>query len=175
MTDLVRPHVRYHRSFLDTARELEDEGNGAYLDLRRHPLETLESEAGFAAYVQELLARALPGTPRPGDHVPDTVLWVVDGGQMIGRLSIRHSLTPFLLEKGGHIGYAVRPSARGRGHASSALRLALALAHDLGIDPALLTCDEDNTASRLVIERGGGRLEDVRAGKRRYWLATGDH
>jgi len=125
--------------------------------------------------VQELLARALPGTPRPADHVPDTVLWVVEGERMIGRVSIRHSLTPFLLEEGGHIGYAVRPSARGRGHATAALRLALALAHDLGIDPALLTCDEDNTASRLVIERAGGPLEDVRAGKRRYWLATGDH
>ncbi|MGZ4630806.1 GNAT family N-acetyltransferase [Oryzihumus sp.] len=175
MTELVRPHVRYHRSFLDTARELEAEGNGGFLDLGRHPLETLEGEAGFAAYVHELLAKALPETPRPADHVPDTVLWVVDGEQMLGRLSIRHSLTPFLLEVGGHIGYAVRPSARRRGHASAALRLALAVAHDLGIDPALLTCDEDNTASRLVIERGGGRLEDVRAGKLRYWLATGGH
>ena len=123
--------------------------------------------------MQELLAKALPDTPRPADHVPDTVLWVVDAGQMIGRVSIRHSLTPFLLEVGGHIGYAVRPSARRRGHASAALGLALTVAHDLGIDPALVTCDEDNTASRLVIERGGGRLEDVRAGKRRYWLATG--
>ncbi|MGZ4749784.1 MAG: GNAT family N-acetyltransferase [Oryzihumus sp.] len=173
MTELGRPHERYHRSFLDTARELEAEGNGGFLDLGRHPLETLEGEAGFAAYVHELLAKALPETPRPADHVPDTVLWVVDGEQMLGRVSIRHSLTPFLLEVGGHIGYAVRPSARRRGHASAALRLALAVAHDLGIDPALLTCDEDNTASRLVIERAGGRLDDVRAGKRRYWLATG--
>lgn len=135
MTELVRPHVRYHRSFLDTARELEAEGNGGFLDLGRHPLETLQGEAGFASYVRELLARALPETPRPADHVPDTVLWVVDGEQMLGRLSIRHSLTPFLLEVGGHIGYAVRPSARRRGHASAALRLALAVAHDLGIDP----------------------------------------
>ncbi|MGZ4747952.1 MAG: GNAT family N-acetyltransferase, partial [Oryzihumus sp.] len=125
MTELVRPHVRYHRSVLDTARELEAEGNGGFLDLGRHPLETLEGEAGFAAYVHELLAKALPETPRPADHVPDTVLWVVDGEQMLGRVSIRHSLTPFLLEVGGHIGYAVRPSARRRGHASAALRLAL--------------------------------------------------
>ncbi|HET7660602.1 MAG TPA: GNAT family N-acetyltransferase, partial [Oryzihumus sp.] len=172
--ELVRPHVRYHRSFLDTARELEAEGNGGYLDLGRHPLGTLESEAGFATYVQQLLAKALPETPRPAGHVPDTVQWVVDGGQMLGRVSIRHSLTPFLLEVGGHVGYAVRPSARGNGHATAALRLALAVARDLGIDPVLLTCDEDNTASRLVIERNGGTLEDVRAGKRRYWVATGN-
>ena len=36
----------------------------------------------------------------------------------------------------------------------------------------LVTCDEDNTASRLVIEHNGGILEDVRQGKLRYWVPT---
>ena len=35
-------------------------------------------------------------------------------------------------------------------------RGALCLAHSLSIDPALLTCDEDNLASRKVIEDNGG-------------------
>ena len=42
-----------------------------------------------------------------------------------------------------------------------------------GIDPALVTCDDDNVGSARVIEANGGVLEDVRAGKRRYWVATG--
>ena len=172
MTTLARPHVRYHRSFLEAARELDAEGNGAYLDLRRHPVTTLEDEATFAAYVQELLAKALPETPRPADHVPDTVLWVLDGEEMVGRVSIRHALTPLLREVGGHIGYAVRPSARRRGHATAALRAALGVAHELGIDPALVTCDEDNLASRRTIEACGAVLEDVRHGKPRYWAPT---
>ena len=173
MTTLALPHVRFHRSFLEAARELDAEGNGAYLNLHRHPVVTLEDPAAFAAYVQELLAKALPDTPRPADHVPDTVLWIVDGEEVLGRVSIRHALTPFLLEEAGHIGYAVRPTARGRGHATAGLRQALGVAHSLGIDPALVTCDEENAASRAVIERNGGALEDVRGGKRRYWLPTG--
>lgn len=172
MTELVRPDVRFHRSFLATAHELDAEGNGAYLALGHHPVATLEDEAGFTAYVQWLLAKALPGTPRPADHVPDTVLWIVAGEEMVGRVSVRHALTPFLLEQAGHIGYAVRPSARRRGHATAALRAALGVAHGLGIDPALLTCDEDNLASRRTIEACGGVLEDVRQGKRRYRAPT---
>jgi len=35
----------------------------------------------------------------------------------------------------------------------------------------LVTCDDDNVGSRTVIERAGGVLEDVRDGKRRYWIS----
>ena len=73
---------------------------------------------------------------------------------------------------GGHIGYDVRPSARRRGHATEMLRQALAIAHGMGIDPALITCDVDNVGSRTVIERNGGVLEDERAGKLRFWVPT---
>ena len=43
----------------------------------------------------------------------------------------------------------------------------------LGIDPALVTCDVDNVASRRVIEANGGILEDERRGKLRFWVPTG--
>ena len=42
----------------------------------------------------------------------------------------------------------------------------------LGIDPALVTCDDDNVGSVRVIEAAGGVLEDVRGVKRRYWVPT---
>lgn len=42
------------------------------------------------------------------------------------------------------------------------LHAALPVAHRLGIDPALVTCDLDNIASQRVIERNGGVLEDQR-------------
>ena len=35
---------------------------------------------------------------------------------------------------------------------------ALPVARSLGIDPALVTCDESNTGSRRVIEGNGGML-----------------
>ena len=57
---------------------------------------------------------------------------------------------------GGHIGYEVRPSERSRGHATAMLRAVLPHAAARGIDPALVTCDVSNAASRTVIEVNGG-------------------
>jgi predicted acetyltransferase len=37
----------------------------------------------------------------------------------------------------------------------------------------LVTCDTDNVASRKVIEANGGRYEDTRCNKLRYWISTG--
>jgi predicted acetyltransferase len=73
---------------------------------------------------------------------------------------------------GGHIGYDVRPSARRRGHATAMLRAALPVARGLGIESALVTCDEDNVASRKVIEANGGVFEDQRGDKLRFWIPT---
>jgi predicted acetyltransferase len=77
-----------------------------------------------------------------------------------------------LREIGGHIGYDIRPSARQCGHATAMLGAALPVARSLGITRALLTSDEDNIASRKVIEANGGMLEDKRNGKIRYWVPT---
>jgi predicted acetyltransferase len=104
--------------------------------------------------------------------VPDPELWWVEETEFLGRVGIRHRLTPVLLEVGGHIGYDVRPSARRRGHATEMLRQALRIAHDLGIERALVTCDVDNVGSRTVIERNGGVFEDERAGKLRFWISV---
>jgi len=77
-----------------------------------------------------------------------------------------------LRKVGGHIGYDIRPSARRHGHATAMLRAALAVAHRLNINPALLTCDTDNLGSRKVIERNGGVLEDQLGDKLRFWVPT---
>jgi predicted acetyltransferase len=111
--------------------------------------------------------------PEPGSEgVPDSLLWIVEEQEVIGFLSLRHRLNDWLLEEGGHVGYSIRPSRRGHGHATRALALAVRRAAGLGIDRVLLTCDEDNLASARTIERGGGVYEDSRRGKRRYWIDT---
>ena len=179
MPRLVPPEPRVRASFDAAMREFGAEGRGSPTDrtvigsyLRDHAGDSAD-EAQFVAFCAAVRAQALESTPRPDGWVPATELWWVDADEFLGRVGIRHRLTPMLLEVGGHIGYDVRPSARRRGHATEMLRQALQVAHELGIDRALVTCDADNIGSKTVIERNGGVLEDEREGKLRYWVSTG--
>jgi predicted acetyltransferase len=183
MPALVSPRAEVRESFLEAVREFRAEhamsenaehwtGTEVFPD-ERWADEVLATEDGFAAYVERLAETAAEHClGRPADYVPGTTLWWVEGSTYLGRVSIRHRLTPFLLHLGGHIGYAVRPSARRRGHATAMLKATLPVAFGLGIDPALVTCDDDNLASRKVIEAAGGVFEDQRDTKLRYWVRT---
>ena len=170
MATLVRPDEKFHTSWLECAGDFA----GAHRDGAGGEdwlLEDLRDRGAFGRFVAGLLAEALPGTVLKPGYVPCTYLWIVENETVIGSLAIRHELNDFLLNEGGHIGYSVRPSARRRGHAAQALKNALPIAGELGISEVLLTCDEDNAGSRATIEANGGVLEDIRHGKRRYWIA----
>lgn len=116
---------------------------------------------------------------RLGVRVPDGMVraafLVADvDGVIVGRSSIRFALNKFLLHEGGHIGYGVLDEHRSNGYATEILRQSLILSRNEGVDPALLCCDDDNVASATVIERCGGRLENIVEGAagavRRYWV-----
>jgi predicted acetyltransferase len=85
---------------------------------------------------------------------------------------LRHRLNERLMLRGGHIGYVIRPSERGNGYASLFLRELVRQAAILGIDEALLTCDEGNMASRRAIERNGGVLIAQEGDCCRYTIRT---
>jgi len=178
MPELVRPTTRVHASFLAAMAEFQAEGLGVAGDssMTGQMIYTYggrwQRPPVFGEYVHWLRDQALEDSPRPEGYVPSTTLWWVSGDEYLGRISIRHRLTPGLLELGGHIGYDVRPSARRRGHATAMLAAALPVAHTLGVDPALVTCDEDNAGSRKVIEANHGVLEDKRGIKLRFWVPT---
>lgn len=131
----------------------------------------------FSEYVKSLEGHSR-GVGVPASFVTNTFLVGVVDGVIVGRLSLRHTLNDFLARVGGHIGYGVIPSQRRNGYATAMLRQAIPICASLGITRALLTCDEDNLASRKVIETCGGLFEsiidcaDSGIPKRRYWLPT---
>ncbi|MFI6486337.1 GNAT family N-acetyltransferase [Streptomyces sp. NPDC050564] len=175
MPQLTSPHVRYRASFLEAVRENVAEGE-FFGDTIKRELDvygdTWHEPDGFARYVAAIREEELEEGRRPEGFVPASWYWYVDGDSYLGRIQIRHRLTPWLLEVGGHIGYGVRPSARRRGHATAMLRDVLPHARALGLDRVLVTCDSTNIGSRKVIEAADGEFEDERDGKLRYWVAT---
>ena len=174
MPELVLPTLSVRESFLEAMEEFVGEGasNSQTAAWIEHNAPGWQEPQVFAVFCEAVRADALEETPRPQAHVPCTTLWWVDGDDYLGRIAIRHRLTDFLLEVGGHIGYDVRPTRRREGHATEMLRQSLPWARDLGIGPALVTCDDDNVGSIRGIENAGGVLEDVRGTKRRYWVPT---
>jgi predicted acetyltransferase len=173
MTTLDRPDLRLRASWASAVAEFAEAGefmHGSGLWLFDE-LDT--SESGARSVLEYLLGQDDPNTELPEDRVPSTYYWITEGDEFVGYLALRHRLNAKLLEEGGHIGYAVRPSRRREGHASRALALALDRAAALGLERVLLTADDDNVGSWRVIERVGGRHEDTRSGMRRYWVETG--
>lgn len=178
MPELCPPTTQVHLSFLAAMAEFKTEGRGGGEDnsmigreIRDRGGDWSDPEV-FRGYVAQVVDQAREDAPRPDWMVASTTLWWVDGAEYLGRIAIRHRLTPTLLEWGGHIGYDVRPSARRRGHATAMLAAARPVAARLGIDPVLVTCDLDNIGSRKVIEANGGVFEDERGGKLRFWVPT---
>jgi predicted acetyltransferase len=138
-------------------------------------LEGYRPDIDFGGYVGRLGAVARGADLAP-DRVPATFLVAEVDGSIVGRASIRHELNDWLRREGGHIGYGVLPQYRRRGYATEILRQSLVVARSLGVDPALLVCDDDNAGSASVIESQGGVLEwQGPAGDgrviRRYWIA----
>jgi len=130
---------------------------------------------GYSEYYALLSRMKVGGYPRP-DTVPMDSYFIEADGQILGEIFIRHRLSPRLEQRGGHVGYKVRPSCRNQGVASAALRLALKKLAALGIERALVTCREANAASARVIEKCAGlRIEDSFVDnhiERRYLVPT---
>jgi predicted acetyltransferase len=167
MPVLTEPSAHLHESFLAALREYRAEGLYPKLDPAQ-----LADPARFGDYLAGLRANANPRPHQDDTLVPQTTLWLVEGHTYLGRLSIRHALTDLLRIKGGNIGYEIRPTARCRGYATLMLGLSLPIANKLGVDPALLTCDATNVASRRVIEANGGQLIDSSGEILRFSLST---
>jgi predicted acetyltransferase len=146
---LVRPAVALVASYLDFLDELLAQAERVW-PAQPGPTETSET------FVARLLrAEVAPEPP----HVPQTTYWATVDDGVVGHVGLRHRLTPELAVFGGHIGYTVRPSQRGRGIAKEILRQVLQTPKAKELGKVLLTCAPDNVASNRTIRANGGVLE----------------
>lgn len=114
-----------------------------------------------------------------GTTVPSHMYLAVRKGddKIVGVIDLRHHINhPILGTWGGHCGYSVRPSERGKGYAKEMLRLNIQNAKSMGIEKLLITCDVKNEASEKTILANGGVYEktiDVDGCKmKRYWITV---
>jgi predicted acetyltransferase len=148
---LVNPSKKYGSSLVAMVREYRSLGEKRYFDVPDLNDYTVH---GYLAY---LTLRAESYDLKP-THVRQNTYWLVQNGEILGASRLRPILTPELMEWGGHISYDVRPSQRGKGHGTHLLALTLDQARKFRMSSVRLMCYQDNTASKRIIERNGGRL-----------------
>jgi predicted acetyltransferase len=165
--ELIRPTRKYESGWKDSIREFEAEGQNGFWNLPFNPTE-------LEAYIKMTEDHSL-GRNIPRNWMPATTFWLIDGGEFVGHLNLRHVLVEWSKNIGGHIGFAIRASARKKGYGTEILRLSLPEAKRIGLDKVLVTCDDTNIGSARVIEKNGGRLQDIHDVKgtmvRRYWIS----
>lgn len=111
------------------------------------------------------------------EGVPSNIYIAVrlSDNRIVGVIDLRHHIDhPILGLWGGHMGYTVRPSERGKGYAVEMLRQNLEKCRERGMDKVMITCSRDNPASEKVIVANGGVFEkEVLVDGdyvKRYWI-----
>ena len=118
------------------------------------------NQSSYEEWIKKVMADIDIANIEPG-RVPALTYFYVreEDEKVVGMINIRLALNAFLREEGGHIGYCIRPTERGKGYATRMLEETLNFCGSIGLTEFVLTCDQSNIASARVIQRCGGRLE----------------
>lgn len=94
-------------------------------------------------------------------HVPATTYFTIRkaDNKIVGSIQLRHELNDALRKSGGHIGYGICPSERGKGYGTKQLAFILNKARELDIPRVMISCDKGNIASAKTAVKNGGKLE----------------
>lgn len=160
----------YIQEFIDAGSEIIN-GSGA--------LDSYLVKEGYEAWLEEVERKSDVARKKPGEINDSTFFYVrEEDDRILGMVNIRYGLNEFLFNEGGHIGYSIRPSERGKGYATQMLDQALWFCRFIGFDKVLVVCDKNNVASARVIQKCGGVLENEFYSEhydevlQRYWIPT---
>ncbi len=146
---LVEPNIDYKNSFLEYVEEVTKTGyeSGRYYK---------KAQENFEEFILDLHNFA-KGINIEEDWCSYNTYWLVDDEKsFLGAFRIRHNLHTDFLKRIGHIGYEINSKYRKKGYGTKILELGLVEAKKLGLKEVLLTCDEDNIASKKIIEKAKG-------------------
>ncbi|TVY10484.1 GNAT family N-acetyltransferase [Paenibacillus cremeus] len=170
---LVRPSVVLKDEYLSFYQEWIESGEGMV------PWVISKNPSDFEAMVRFLQDNE-KGENLPDNWVPGSTFWLVVDNKVVGAVNIRHRLTEQLFNSGGHIGYGIRPKERKKGYATKLLALSLHKAKELGIERALVVCNDGNIASEKTILKNGGIpdsnfVEEDGNVIRRFWIDLSEY
>ena len=145
------PGLRREQEALDYVREFREYGseiNGSG-GLHRYT----DNYEGWLAKLSEDYAREANE-----EKVPARTYFLVreDDDRIVGMINIRLALNERLSHYGGHIGYSIRPTERGKGYNNINLYLGLKVCRKYGIERIFMDADLENPASWKTMEAFGG-------------------
>ena len=136
--------IDYIREFLEYGSEINGAGRlHRFLDDYEGWLKKLDLD-----YIQ------VPNEER----VPARTYFLVreSDSRIVGMINIRLALNERLSHYGGHIGYSIRPTERGKGYNNINLYLGLKVCRKYGIEQIFMDADLENPASWKTMEAFGG-------------------
>jgi len=135
-----REAMEFMREFYEYHSEINGTGGlQRYLDNYEGWLEKLEKDKN-----------TIPNEERV--HAKTYFLIRSNDNKIIGMSNIRLVLNEKLKKYGGHIGYCIRPTERGKGYNKINLYLALKVCQENGIEKVQMDADKDNPASWRTME-----------------------
>ena len=154
---LVFPDLSYKDKAIDYINEFykygsEINGSGS--------LDRFLKESTYEEWLKKIL-KDMDIANIPVSRVPALTYFFVreEDERIVGMINMRLALNDFLRTEGGHIGYSIRPTERGRHYATEMLGAALKVYDVIGIREIFVSCSKDNPASAKVIQNCGGILK----------------
>lgn len=169
---LIKPSMKYRDDIMEFRDELiEANDKDAFAGCG-----SLKQCTTAEAWLECLAMRENAETCPNGGVPSNTYLAVRERDcRIVGIIDLRHHINhPILGLWGGHIGYSVRPTERGKGYAKQMLCLNLENCRRRGLEKVMVTCSPDNIASKKAIIANGGEFEkEVTVDDEiinRYWI-----